>query len=407
MKHVFFLWIITITFLSANSQELIKKAKLTYQNYKTIENLANGKKRETYAPLEFMFSNNVLQTKKMIGKLQMIAINKANEETATCYATNNERFLSFNDITSELFEMGMYKKEDFKYRYVDDTLTINGLLCHKAIISCPIDGKNNEIEVWYFNEVMLDLANFKYIFLELKGLPVKVKYREFPKISLPGTENMVIMNELTLVNFTEDFKEDVTTVEDISKYEIVDQNNFQQEVLSMMGLGGKTKLANTPRGEPIKSTVVSSNGSTMELTKYNPFKLHEPLQPFAGKTLAGNQIKMADYENKVWVINFWFIECKPCVNEMPILNAVQSNFAHQPVEFISINHQSANDIENFLKTKQYNFTHIVNAQHLIDLYGVSTYPATIIVDKKGVIQFIKIGDFKNEEELSNEIRKLL
>ncbi len=407
MKYYLFLCFTSLFLIHANGQELVKKAKLTYQVYRTSENKLNNNKTEVTTPLQFMFDDNVLQSKKMIAKLQLTSIKKATEELATKYATNNEKFISFSEVEDELFEMGLYNKNYFKYEYLRDTLTINGLLCNKAIIHCPIDDQNMDIEVWYFKDLKLNLNDFKYAFRELNGMPVKIKYRDFPKIKFPGMENMLILNEITLMDYTEDFLEDVSKVAKEEKYVVGDNSTYQQEIIGMMGMNSRVKADFTPKGEPIKSTISSGNGTTIELTKYNPFKLNEPLKPFVGKTLAGNEIKSTDFNNKVLVLNFWFVECQPCIKEMPILNNVKASFEGQPVEFLSVNHQSAKEIQTFLNTKPYNFTHIVNAQHLIDLYGISTYPATVVMDKKGIIRFIEIGEIKNEQALSNEIKKLL
>ncbi|TAH09440.1 MAG: TlpA family protein disulfide reductase [Sphingobacteriia bacterium] len=354
-----------------------------------------------------MFDENVLQSKKMIARLQLTSIKKASEDLAVKYATNNETFISFTEAEDQLFEMGLYNKENFKYQYLKDTLTINGLLCNIAIIHCLIDDQNMDIEVWYFKDLKIDLNNFKYIFSDLNGLPVKIKYREAPRMKFPGMENLLVMNEISLINYTDSFLEDVAKVANEEKYVVGNNSTYQQDIIGMMGMNSRLKADFTPKGEPIKSTISSGNGTTIELTKYNPFKLNEPLTPFVGKTLAGNEIKSTDFNNKVLVLNFWFVECQPCIKELPILNNVKASFEGQPVVFLSINHQSAKAIETFLKAKQYNFTHIVNAQHLIDLYGIATYPATVIVDKKGIIRFVEIGDFKNEQALSSEIKKLL
>jgi hypothetical protein len=49
--------------------------------------------------------------------------------------------------------------------------------------------------------------------------------------------------------------------------------------------------------------------------------------------------------------------------------------------------------------------HFVNATNLVEQYAVSSYPATVIVDKQGIIRFVKIGDVS--AELETELKKIL
>lgn len=42
--------------------------------------------------------------------------------------------------------------------------------------------------------------------------------------------------------------------------------------------------------------------------------------PFSVTDINGNEYSLESLKGKIIVLNFWFVECKPCVQEMPELN---------------------------------------------------------------------------------------
>lgn len=408
MTRLFFAAATFFLVLHTHAQEVVTKAKVSYVTLKNMNYVSLNKKKEMLSTSTFSFDGNVLKvTKEMFTNKQITSIQKLGEETATRYISQDEKLLKYVDQLDALIEFGDYDKTSFKYTYLADTQTIKGILCYKAIIDCMGDNSPQKIEVWYTKEKKLKLDGFNYILSGLEGMAVKVLYREFPKIKIVSSADLIINCELTLEHFEENLSEDVAYIKDEDKYEMLDKNQMMQVLLNMAGLNRKAGTK-APQGEAIETIKKNADGTELKLTKYNPFKLNQPLAPFKGTTLQGKEISMANYENKVLVLNFWFTQCMPCIKEMPLLNKVKEQYANNSsIEFISINHQTAAEVSEFFKTTPYTFTAIVDAQHLIDLYGVFTYPATIVVDKKGLIKFIQIGEFKTIDDLSKEIDKLM
>jgi thiol-disulfide isomerase/thioredoxin len=56
--------------------------------------------------------------------------------------------------------------------------------------------------------------------------------------------------------------------------------------------------------------------------------------PFQSET--GEEMTLADYQGQITVLNFWATWCAPCRTEMPHLSALQTHFADQPVEIVTI-----------------------------------------------------------------------
>jgi thiol-disulfide isomerase/thioredoxin len=160
----------------------------------------------------------------------------------------------------------------------------------------------------------------------------------------------------------------------------------------------------------------SLKNAMLEKIKSNE-RFKENIYEFKGKELpkfelnllSGKKLNSESLKGKPTVINFWFSNCAPCIEEMPLLNEIKSEFGND-VNFISMTFQSPNDVNEFLKTHDFDFTHIVNSKEYIKTFGKFGYPKTLILDKDLVI--VKIEkmipkDIENEEKNKAEFKARL
>lgn len=112
---------------------------------------------------------------------------------------------------------------------------------------------------------------------------------------------------------------------------------------------------------------------------------------FSGlRTLDNQRIGIDDLKGKPSLINFWFTSCKPCIEEMPVLNELKTKFADS-VNFIAITYETKGKVTKFFEKHKFNFTHIVDAKNFTDKLGMRAYPVNIFLDKSGVTTHIEIG----------------
>jgi len=128
---------------------------------------------------------------------------------------------------------------------------------------------------------------------------------------------------------------------------------------------------------------------------------NKPLPSFTLPTLNGETFNLDKLAGKPTLINFWFTQCTPCVEEIPVLNMLADKYAGD-FNFIAITYQSADKISKFLKKHPYNFTHLLEARPLLDSLGVHIYPTNILLDKDGRLAYIKGGFPKIPKKLSPE-----
>jgi len=115
---------------------------------------------------------------------------------------------------------------------------------------------------------------------------------------------------------------------------------------------------------------------------------------FEASTLEGEKWNTESLKGKVVVLNFWFTKCKPCIEEMPLLNAMVSKYKNENVVFLSFANDDATKLKQFLATTEFNFKVVPNSNALTTIFKLfAVWPTTIVIDKAGKIKMIKVGGF--------------
>ncbi len=112
-----------------------------------------------------------------------------------------------------------------------------------------------------------------------------------------------------------------------------------------------------------------------------------PLEAFTD--LAGNRVRLAEFEGRVVLLNFWATWCAPCVREMPSLDRLQAALGERglSVVAVSIDRGGVKAIRPF--AKRLGLTHM-GLYHdpkgaLIRAFGVTGLPASFVIDRNGNI----------------------
>lgn len=129
-------------------------------------------------------------------------------------------------------------------------------------------------------------------------------------------------------------------------------------------------------------------GSSSELTKFPSFN---------GKDLDGNDVKSSELfsGNSVTVVNFWFTTCKPCVEELQSLEALNKDLAAKGGAVVGINSftidgdkAAITEAKDLLAKKGVTYKNIWfdgNSDAGKFTSGLYSYPTTYVVDKNGNI----------------------
>ncbi len=105
--------------------------------------------------------------------------------------------------------------------------------------------------------------------------------------------------------------------------------------------------------------------------------------------LNGEKINLTDQKGKTLFINFWATWCRPCLEEMPSIVALQELLKNENIEFYFASDEDVEKIQRFIKTRQMNsnFVRVENPESL----GIEALPTTFIFDGNGELVFSEVG----------------
>ncbi len=130
--------------------------------------------------------------------------------------------------------------------------------------------------------------------------------------------------------------------------------------------------------------------------------------PFRVRGLDGQHLELARMRGKVVVLNFWFIACPPCREEMPKLNQLVDSFAGQNVMFIAFGLDSSQQLRDFLAQTKFKYTIVPSSTKVAINYGVRGAPTHVVIDKDGNVHWIGYGALEDpERELARIIKEVL
>jgi len=117
----------------------------------------------------------------------------------------------------------------------------------------------------------------------------------------------------------------------------------------------------------------------------------EPAPPFEWEVLIQRpseaKLQLEALRGRVVVVDFWSIECGPCIITIPLWNRVVDRFAEKAVTFVAVSEdRNAKAVRRFLE-KHPMRGHIVldSDRSMRHAYGIKEIPATVVIDRKGVV----------------------
>ena len=130
---------------------------------------------------------------------------------------------------------------------------------------------------------------------------------------------------------------------------------------------------------------------------------------FKATTIKGDTIEIKNLKGKIIVLNFWFIECKPCIAEIPGLNKLVDYYSEtDDIVFISLCRNDLKDIETyFLPKHNFNYKIIPSCSSIsVDYCIIAGWPTHMIINKKGKLHNVFYGG-RVEGNVTNYIFDLL
>lgn len=145
----------------------------------------------------------------------------------------------------------------------------------------------------------------------------------------------------------------------------------------------------------IINTIIQVSNDALEKYKMEGTRFPE----FKFTDLNGNVYTTENAKGKIILLKCWFINCQPCVAEMPILNNLIKKYrTRKDILFLSLAFDSKEQLKSFLLQTKFNYAVIPTDQNYIEkTLKVTGYPTHFIITKEGLISKV----INNAQEMIN------
>ena len=155
---------------------------------------------------------------------------------------------------------------------------------------------------------------------------------------------------------------------------------------------------------------------SMEVYKERPKEESEPLANgtsipnLSGKLYPDNKlVSLEDYKGKVLLLDFWYMDCFPCIKAIPHLNEMYNKYSDQGFEVVGINPFDNNEkdlkrLPNFLSKNTIDYAIMFVDREESKKFKVYAYPTFYLIDRKGKILHSGVGF---SEKMTNSIDSLI
>ena len=118
--------------------------------------------------------------------------------------------------------------------------------------------------------------------------------------------------------------------------------------------------------------------------------LDKPLPKEQFDMINGSTKSFSDFEGSMLVINFWYINCGPCIAEMPYLNKLVEKYKDDNIKFLALSFDSKADIKQFISEVDFKYEQ-GKIERAFSYEFTPVAPGHFIIDESGIVKDILIG----------------
>ncbi len=136
----------------------------------------------------------------------------------------------------------------------------------------------------------------------------------------------------------------------------------------------------------------------------------QPAPNFTLQDLNQRDVRLADFQGKVVIVNFWATWCPPCVNETPRLVDWQSKHGDDGLQVIGVDtlfQDSREAVDEFVATYAVTYPMLVDdTGNVSKQWEARQLPRSFVIDREGTVRYIRIGEL-TEEDFQAQVMPLL
>lgn len=123
--------------------------------------------------------------------------------------------------------------------------------------------------------------------------------------------------------------------------------------------------------------------------------------------LDGRPQAIAQWRDKILVVNYWASWCAPCVEEIPAFSRLQRQYAAQGVQFVGIGIDNVENMQAFVKATPISYPLLVADPAASQMPGlqIKGLPYTLVIGPDGRVQSSRLGRL-DESRLNSILQRL-
>lgn len=159
------------------------------------------------------------------------------------------------------------------------------------------------------------------------------------------------------------------------------------------------------------------------LMTVNLFATEAPNNPLPNFNLENNQgaiTNSTELSGQVVLLNFWASWCKPCLEEMPLLNKLHNQYHEASFTVLGVNIEDTTDsdtfgqVNTFINKKNITFPVLYDPRKTLvnsierDIMNKNMgLPTSLFIDRNGNVRYLHEGYMPGDENKYRELIKLL
>ncbi len=99
------------------------------------------------------------------------------------------------------------------------------------------------------------------------------------------------------------------------------------------------------------------------------------------QTIANSTIKLSDYKGKYLLLDFWFINCPPCMRGVPNMDSIYERYKHKDFQLIAINpfDKELDGLKDVIQKRNMKYMICMSDKTFPDYFKVPYYPTYILL----------------------------
>jgi cytochrome c biogenesis protein CcmG/thiol:disulfide interchange protein DsbE len=132
-----------------------------------------------------------------------------------------------------------------------------------------------------------------------------------------------------------------------------------------------------------------------------PPTVGEPLADLSLVSTVGESHSLSELRGDPFLVNLWATWCPPCRAETPLLQSLYEEHRDAGFQVVGITVDNAGaraSVDRFLAEHDVSYLQLLDPQmNSMDRYGVVGLPASYLVDRDGIVRFVRLGPILEED----------